>query len=336
MKITILHDIIPPDAPPDLQDSLVQVQETSMALERLGCSVSNLAIDSDLNRAADELSSRSPDLVFNLVESIGGQGRFIHLAPELLENLGLPFCGAGAWAMKHTSNKLLAKERLVALCLPTPSWTPGPGLSASTSRYIVKSVWEHSSLGLDEDSVVEYSGPGEVAERLAARARFLGGECFAEEFIEGREFNLSILGGPMGPEVLPPAEIIFENFGPEKTRIVGYKAKWSEGSHEYSHTPRRFSFPARDDDLLKELKRLALACWNSFNLHGWARVDFRVDATGRPFILEINANPCLSSDAGFMAAAAESGLSRSEVFQRIIQDAPSNYGEEEIKRGLVA
>ncbi|MFH1134801.1 MAG: GNAT family N-acetyltransferase [Pseudomonadota bacterium] len=328
MKILILHDYIPPEAPPDLRDSLIQVQQTVQALSELGHSASCLAFNSDLDLTAREISAAAPDLVFNLVESVGGEGRYIHLAPELLEKMALPFCGAGAWAMKHTSNKLLAKEALRRLGLPTPAWLPGPGLGEGAARYIVKSVWEHSSVGLDEDSVSPWTGPAEAGARLVRRAPFLGGECFAEEYIAGREFNLAVLAGPDGPEVLPPAEIIFQGYAPDSIKVVGYKAKWNEDAPEYWNTPRRFLHPPGDRELLETLTSLSLACWNGFGLRGWARVDFRVDQAGQPFILEINANPCLSADAGFMAAAAQAGLTPRNVFGRILADVPAREKKE--------
>ena len=165
------------------------------------------------------------------------------------------------------------------------------------------------------------------------RRESLGGECFAEAYIEGREFNLSLLasedlkGGPVSvgrgkscPEVLPPAEIRFDSYPSGKVRVVGYRSKWDEDSFEFTHTPRSFDFPDRDDALLADLKDLALRCWELFDLRGYARVDFRVDGAGRPWILEVNANPCLSPDAGFAAAAARAGLPFTEVLNRIIGD----------------
>ena len=110
------------------------------------------------------------------------------------------------------------------------------------------------------------------------------------------------------PQVLPPAEIDFGDFPPDKPRIVGYQAKWDDESFEYHHTPRRFEFPSTDRALLAELSRLAADCWHQFGLRGYVRVDFRVDRDGRPWILEVNSNPCLSLDAGFAAAVQRAGI----------------------------
>jgi D-alanine-D-alanine ligase len=131
---------------------------------------------------------------------------------------------------------------------------------------------------------------------------------------------VALLAGPDGVEVLPPAEIDFSAFPPEKPRIVGHRAKWDENSFEYNHTPRTFDFHEADRPLLDEISGLSQKCWELFSLRGWARVDFRVDTEGRPWILEINTNPCLSPDAGFFAALARAGIPFDEAIQRIVEE----------------
>jgi len=153
---------------------------------------------------------------------------------------------------------------------------------------------------------------------MDARREALGGACLAEAYIAGRELNLSLLDGADGPELLPPAEIRFDAYPPGKVRVVGYRSKWEEGTFEFANTPRTFEFPAQDAPLLAHLKELALQCWKLFGLRGYARVDFRVDGEGRPWILEVNANPCLSPDAGFYAATLQAGLTFPDVLCRIL------------------
>ena len=173
---------------------------------------------------------------------------------------------------------------------------------------------------MDDDAV--FSGPAaEVHRRLRERVKHTGRPAFAEEYIEGREFNLAMLTGPGPVEVLPPAEIDFSAFPAEKPRIVGYRAKWQPDSFEYNNTPHRFDFPDADRPLLDRLQDLALECWNLFMLRGWGRVDFRVDQSGRPWILEVNANPCLSPDAGFAAALQRAGIEFDEAIRRIVDEA---------------
>jgi D-alanine-D-alanine ligase len=225
--------------------------------------------------------------------------------------------------MFQTSGKPLAKARLRDRGLATPRWYTLDALATDEwlpGRYIVKSAWEEASVGLDEDSVVQVDHPWALKEEIERRLPTLGGEGFAEAYIDGREFNLSVLAGPDGPEVLPPAEIDFVGYGEGKPRVVGYRAKWDESSYEYHHTPRRFDLPRSDGALIARLSAIAEACWRLFGLHGWARVDFRVDAEGRPWVLEVNANPCLSPDAGFAAAVERAGIGYTRAIERILQD----------------
>ena len=153
---------------------------------------------------------------------------------------------------------------------------------------------------------------------MEQRRQRLGGEWFVEAFVEGREFNLSLLGGSQGMELLPPAEMCFVGFPPGKPRIVNYAAKWDEHSFEFHATPRRFDFGAEDGDLLNRLAVTAEACWRLFELRGYARVDCRVDERGAVQVLEVNINPCLSPDAGFAAAAALAALDLPAIVARLL------------------
>jgi D-alanine-D-alanine ligase len=188
------------------------------------------------------------------------------------------------------------------------------------SRWIIKGVWEQGSRDMDDDAVFSGEAP-EVHRRLRERVKHTGRPAFAEEYIEGREFNLAMLTGPGPVIVLPPAEIDFSAFPAEKPRIVGYRAKWLADSFEYNNTPHRFDFPAADRTLLDHLEELARKCWKLFMLRGWGRVDFRVDQNGRPWILEVNANPCLSPDAGFAAALQRVGIEFDDAMRRILDEA---------------
>jgi D-alanine-D-alanine ligase len=156
---------------------------------------------------------------------------------------------------------------------------------------------------------------------LSRRDEAVRGDCFAERYVEGREFNLSLLDGQDCVTVLPAAEIDFSRFPEGKPRIVGFDAKWQEDSFAYQNTPRRFAFAERDRPLLANLKKLAIECWKLFYLRGYARVDFRVDAGGQPWVLEVNTNPCLSPDAGFAAALAQAGISYDTGIERILATA---------------
>ena len=232
---------------------------------------------------------------------------------------GFPYTGAHSDAWLETLSKVATKLKLAREGLPTPDFSvDGAGLDPD-AKVIVKAVWEHGSLGLDEGSVVKGADAARV---IADRVARFGTEHFAESFVEGREFNLSLLEERGRASVLPIAEILFEDWREGRPRIVGYDAKWTSDSEAYVGTPRRFGLEKDEPALAAELVKLAKSCWDLFGLAGYARVDFRVDREGRPTILEVNVNPCLNPDAGFAAAAAQGGLSYRDLIGSIIDAAP--------------
>jgi D-alanine-D-alanine ligase len=336
MKVAVIHGEVAECAGRDEKDVLIEVDTVSNGLTALGHEPIIVPVSLNLEETTRTLAALHPAMAFNLVESLSGKGSLIHIVPALLDSLKIPYTGSYTAAIILTSNKVLAKRWLGAAGLPTPPWFTAAERQERlrvSGPWLVKSAWEHASIGLDEDSIIPEADRGRLLGEMEARRDKLGGACFAEAFIDGREFNLSLLAegtdpndGPdvqqfahgKGPEVLPPAEIRFDAYPPEKVRVVGYRSKWEEGSFEFDHTPRSFEFPETDTHLLAKLKELALRCWNLFDLRGYARVDFRVDRQGNPWILEVNTNPCLSPDAGFRAATERAGLNFSEVLNRII------------------
>jgi D-alanine-D-alanine ligase len=313
-------------------DVLRQCSAVESSLLRMGHRVHRIACTLDLATTRQNLLELQPDVVFNLVEALGGTDQLMGLATLLLESLRIPFTGSSSLALQLTTRKPLAKQRLTELRLPTPAWLlatdPGwrgltPGRS-TPSKALVKAAAEHASLGLSENSVIDCRSPlvfSSLRQSIESASAEFGTPFFAEEYIHGREFNLSLLGGILEPQVLFPAEIRFEGYSEDRPRILGAAAKWNEDSPEYHRTVRTFSYSPADQPLLDELGALARSCWSAFGLNGYARVDFRVDADGQPWVLEINANPCLSPDAGFAAALERSGMTWDEAVEAILDDA---------------
>jgi D-alanine-D-alanine ligase len=318
LKLVVLPDDVAGSSNPDDQDVFGQAAAVEAALAASGREVSRMPLGLDLARARAALERERPDLVFNLVESLGGSGRLIHVAPALLDALGLPYTGCPTEAILLASNKLLAKRLLARHGLPTPGWLEPGGGPPEAGRFIVKSVWEDASIGLDDGALVALRPGDDVAALLRERAPRLGGAAFAESYVEGREMQISLLADRDGVEVLPPSEILFSAWPPGKPRIVSYAAKWHPASFEYRHTARRLALPPEDGKLQRQLCELALRCWELFGLAGYARVDFRVDADGRPWILEVNPNPALTDETGLAGAAAAAGLRPADVIERIV------------------
>ncbi len=302
----MLHDPVPPDAPPDLVDVLAQVEVVVGALGALG----HEALVAPFRLDPAVVRDGCPDVVVNLVETVDGDNTRIHLGAALLEAVGVPFTGAGCAALAVSTHKGLAKRLVAARGVRVPADWPADG-----PLYVVKPVGEDASVGIDDGSVVPRD---QVPSALAARsARF--GPCLAETFVDGRELNVSILETADGPVVLPVAEIVFDpTVFADRPRIVGYDAKWDEESPAWAGTPRRFDVDGLDR---QAVAAAALVAWEAVGLRGYGRVDMRLDPDGHPVVIEVNANPCLAADAGFLAAAAEAGLGPAEVVSALLAAA---------------
>lgn len=317
MKILVLHSEVPADGPPEDQDTLIAAEAVRAALTRKTYTVSKAAFRADTLAAL--LQAQAPDMVFNLVEGVDGKGILASAAPRLLTQLGMPFTGVGAEAMDVTCDKPKSKARLRAAGLATPDWSVPPEWQGLDGRpFIVKAALEDGSIGLDDDCVV--SGAVAIKARAEDCLHRFGGSWFAEEYVEGREFNLSLLGNRDSLRILPMAEMTFADWPKDKPRIVGYGAKWDEGSSGYRHTVRRFGVEQDEPALAAKLRAACEGVWKLFDLTGFVRVDFRV-RDGEPLILEINPNPGISPDAGFAAAAEEAGMSYDDLIEAIVKAA---------------
>jgi D-alanine-D-alanine ligase len=318
-RIFLLHDAHAEAGRIDSSDTLQEARAIAAVLGTLGYATTTLPVGLDVGALQRALEKIEPYAVFNLVESLEGRGQLVHVVPALLEALGLPFTGCSAHALGVTSHKLFAKELMARAGVRTPRVFDAS--AAGAGPWIVKSVFEHASLGLDDSSVVDRGAA--VAGVLEARRVEFGGRWFAEQYVPGRELAVAIIAAPEGLRVLPVAEIKFEGFPPSKPAIVGYAAKWHEQSFEYRHTVRSFDV---EPELAARLERVARECWELFGLAGYARVDFRVDAAGEPWVLEVNANPCLSPDAGFAAALERSGVAYRDAIAWLLAEARRRAG----------
>jgi len=310
MKIGLIHNRPIPQGEPNWESSLdvmIQVEAITAALSELGQFHTTIPFDRDLVAFVTRLRQEKVNVVFNLCESVDDDPLLIGHPAAVLELIGLPFTGSSAMALMVSTDKVLVKRAMQAASLPTPGFflyeggeiALPPGL---TFPLLMKPRWQDASIGIDQESLL--LSPVGIGPALATHYQRFG-PLVVEEYLEGREFNVALLGYP-APQVMPLAEIDFTGFPAELFRIVGYRAKWDETSPEYSTTNR--VFPTNlPETLAAELRRVATECFRLFDLRDYGRVDLRLDRQGRVQVLEINANPCLSPDAGFAAAVAESG-----------------------------
>ena len=318
IRIAILHNQIENNTPDEL-DVLAQHDLVRKACVSLGYETTTLTIGDNLKQDLIRVKSINPDIVFNLTEATWGYGELIYFAPAVLNSFKMSYTGVPLDALFMTTNKVLAKKMMVREGLPTaPFFTINEmDLLDPQKKYIVKPIWEEASVGINEDLIFTPAETDKV-HRIEAMS---ASHFFIEEFIEGREFNVSMLAGKKGPEVLPPAEIIFSDYFKDKPKIVGYKAKWDDSSEEYKQTNRAFGTLDDEPELMKSLLETCLKTWDVFNLHGYIRIDFRISAAGQLNILEINGNPCIAPDSGFIAATEQAGYSVETVIERIIKDS---------------
>ena len=300
----------------DELDVLDQVAHIEKHLIDLGISVYRKGITQQFMSEIAELVNEKPDFVFNLVESINNKGELIYFVPALLNLYSIPYSGNSLEAIFLTSNKTICSNTMKNAGILNPgSYLPSQfNLLKPGRKYIVKPIWEDGSLGITAESVFECK-PGFEAKLTGLD----DSHWFIEDYIDGREFNISVLAGKDGPEVLPPAEIVFVNYA-GRPKIIDFKAKWEMDSFEYINTIREFPGSKINNLLASNLKEAALSCWHLFGLKGYARVDVRTDSNDNVFVIEINGNPCISPDGGFVAATREAGYPFIEVLQRIIND----------------
>jgi D-alanine-D-alanine ligase len=315
----ILFNKISANPKDDELDVLDQVKIVSEALVKLKYRIVEYQVDLNISKAIKDIQKIQPAFIFNLAETLDNKGEFAYIPAAILTHLNIPFSGNSLIPLFFAANKVLAKEQLTNIGIKTPAWATLDQLKKlkNDRKYILKPIWEEGSLGLDEDSVFNGSDKNFIKKIAAKNKHYF----FVEEFIEGREFNVSIMGTKDGPVVLPIAEMIFLKYPEGKPRIMGYTAKWKEDSFEYSHTLRTFKIPAKDNDIKTEIEKICKKCWNSFSFKGYVRIDFRMGADRVPLVIDLNLNPCISQSGGFIAATEKAGYKFVDVIRQIVEEA---------------
>ncbi|NLI75590.1 MAG: GNAT family N-acetyltransferase [Candidatus Riflebacteria bacterium] len=305
-----------------LSDRAVEAMAAAIAaaLTGRGHAVGRAPVGLDPRGAIDAVRVAAPEVVFQLCETMCGNARLEPALPYLLGWLGIPFTGNPADVMALLLDKARTKQVLLGLGLPTPEFVSAraegdlDGWAAWPA--ILKPAAEDASLGIDRGSVVD--GATAARERFRLLAGRFGVPVLVERFIAGRELNVAMLETPDGVRV-GINEIDFSALPADHPRILTYEAKWEEESDVFRQSP---PVPAQLPAALDaEVRRLARAAWEGLGLRGYARVDFRVDEAGRPFILEVNPNPDLSEGAGFAKSLPQMGVTYPEAVELIVRAA---------------
>ena len=255
-------------------------------------------------------------IIFNLVETLKYSDAKIYQFTTFLDFLNLCYTGATSHFLLLTQNKITTKKILKTSKINTPKWIEEDKITDKklSKKYIVKSAIEHCSLGIDDNSIADVN----LAQITKEKKQKYGGVWFAEEYIEGREFNISVMKIEGKLKILPLAEMIFYEDPSKSSRIVDYQAKW-DGSLNYRSFDSNVS-----TKLANNIRKTILKLVQIFNINSYARIDLRVNKNEKVFVIDINANPCLSFDAGFMAACKKFGLTPKNVIINILKNASDN------------
>lgn len=300
-----------------------EMEDIKSALTSLGYKTSIFNVDGDVFRLFDHLRNEQPDLIFNLVECVENESLQEMNVAGVYDLLKIPYTGASALTLGMALNKPLVKQILTYHGILTPKFqvfhltdkvSLAPGLDFPL---IVKPSREDASVGIADASVVN------TLSELRKRVRYIHEEfdqpALVEEFVEGREFNVAIIGNKK-PVVLPISEIDFSGLDDDMPKIVSYAAKWMHGTVEFEGT--KGVCPAKLPAAMEsKLREIALRCYGIIGCRDYARVDFRVKADGTPYVLEVNPNPDISDDAGFARSARVSGYTFPQIVGKIVEYA---------------
>lgn len=280
--------------------------------------VQEFAVNSNVTSVYNKIRSFKPDSVLNLTESVEGNAQLESYVAAMFDILEAPFTGNNALALGNCLFKQRTKRILIGSGIPTPPYEV-LRFNERNKKYktklkfplIVKLLSEDASIGISEFSVVTSSA--QLKKRIHYLFDNFNQDILIEEYIEGRELNVSILDG----EVLPISEISFKGLPKGLPKIITYEAKWSTDSKYYQYT--KPICPAKlSANKIKQISKIALSAYNELSCRDYARVDIRLAKNNKPYVIEINPNPDISPDSGFARSAAAAGLSHEDLIRKLI------------------
>ena len=325
-KVVVLHNKISDNPTTDELDVLDQVKDVNEALTQLGYITAIVPFSFDLNKAIEDIKKENPQFVFNLVEGIDNDGQLITIAPAVLDYLKIPYTGCTKESMFITSNKILTKKIMKSNNIPTAEWVTTDNAKDNVflegERYIIKAIWEDASIGLDEDAVVLPTSKEDLINFIRTKNEKYKIEFFAERYIHGRDFTISMIA----KKQMPVCEVTFFGYyDDDKVRVFDYNAKWVKDTAEYDNTDIDFNCKGVTTNIIEQMQKIADDCWDVFGLNGYARIDFRMDDGGKPFVLEINPNPCISRGIMFDKTLHEGKIDYVDGIKTIIEDMKVIY-----------
>lgn len=294
-----------------------ELNKVEQMLSKHFSEVKSLAVDRDVQKTINRINIFNPDIIYNFVESVEGISSYEWCMTGLFELLNYEITGCTPITLGNCLNKARAKAILRAQGITTPESRTLKNTKRFTEkeiklRYpmILKLMTEDASIGISELSVVKnYT---ELRKQFSFLAETYKQDVILEEYIQGRELNVAILGG----EPLPISEISFEGLPEDLPNIVTYDGKWTDGSVYYQHTKPVCPAPL-SERMKNKIETTALLAYNALDCRDYARVDIRLSNDGIPYVIEVNPNPDISSDSGFARAAAAAGINYDELLLKI-------------------
>ena len=324
--LVLLHpDLIPPDSLKGHSDKEINVWKTEYdvvsTLKAAGHEVRPLGVQYELKPIRDAIEEWKPDVAFNLLEQFHGETAYDQNVASFLELCKLPYTGCNPRGLMLARGKALAKKLVAYHRIPVPAFAVFP-MRRKTKRparlgfpLIVKSVSEDASIGIAQASVVD--NDEKLQERVAFIHEKIGTDAIVEQFIDGRELYVGVLGNDR-LRVLPVWELEFGDMGEGTSRIATAKVKHDL---EYQEKLGIKSGPAKDltPELRTRIGNIAKRICRALEMDGYARVDFRLSSDGIPYFLEANPNPEIAKVEDFAEAAAKDGLRYRKLLNRIVQ-----------------
>ncbi len=302
-----------------LQD---EINAVIAALEVEGFEARAINIEDRFDLLMKALTAPRPDVVFNLVEFFNDDATLEHRVAGLYDLLQIPYTGSAPMTLAICQRKGLTKQILKTNDIPTPRFRqvkkpPIPKLYGLRYPLIIKPAWEDASAGVDQRAVVEHR------EQLEQRVHHVWKEfdqpALIEEYIDGRELGVSVIGNQK-PRVLPIEEMDFSDLPPDMRGIISFESKWNP-LHEVFHKGELICPAKLPRGVRRRAEEIALRTYQVLGCRDYARIDMRMDAGNKLYVLEVNPNPDLTEGVAFMSSAQAAGMSFSETLRTIVQEA---------------
>ena len=325
MKIVLLHTV---DAAGPPEDPVLGQLEQALAAG--GHETRRLMVDHEVQPLVSGLRADPPDLVFNLAESFGGKSALESNVAALLNLLGLRYTGSSPAGLIQAGDKTLTKRVLSFHGILTPKFAAvyrGAVDWAGDIEFplIVKPPQEDASLGITQKSIVR--NVRDLLETMSALQAEYQSPALVEQFIDGREFYVGVLGNA-NARALPVIELDFSKYPTDRPRIASWEAKWGDAGDgkgaEFEGTESIFPTDV-PEELVAKMQRVALEAFHALRLRDYARIDLRVTAEGEVYVIEVNPNCYLEQNGEFARAAQRSGIEFDELIVSVTELASARY-----------